>query len=75
MKYLLSYETYSFQTLNEGITTDNYEKALELIIKYLHSKIGKFYLLPGAEMIIKKSSKDKLIGVHYIHDKEYSKRI
>jgi hypothetical protein len=60
-------------SINEQFSLKTSEKVLELILKYLNSKLGKLYQLPGFETI-KKESGELLYGVHYIDDEGNSIR-
>lgn len=59
--------------VNEAISGKNMEKALGLILKYLNTKIGPLYQLPGLETI--KKSDGIFFGIHYINDAGKSIRI
>ncbi len=58
--------------INEAITYKDMAKALELILKYLNSKLGRLYQLPGFETV--KSKEGVLLGIHYINDEGKSLR-
>jgi hypothetical protein len=60
-------------SINEQFSLKTSEKVLELILKYLNSKLGKLYQLPGFETI-KKESGELLYGIHYIDDEGNSIR-
>jgi hypothetical protein len=60
-------------SINEQFSLKTSEKVLELILKYLNSKLGTLYQLPGFETI-KKQSGEILYGVHYIDNEGNSIR-
>jgi hypothetical protein len=60
-------------SINEQFSLKTSEKVLELILKYLNSKLGTLYQLPGFETI-KKESGELLYGIHYIDNEGNSIR-